>query len=155
MRFLFYDRVLELEIGKRMLARKAVALSEEYFPHHFPRRAVVPATLLIETMAQVAGWLNVITNEFAVATVLGLIEGVHIHEQANPGDVLDVEAWMMFVHVGGATLRGEIRRSGRPLATIDRMVFANGPVTDNAAIARERERFNYMSNGFKLEHASK
>lgn len=98
MRFLFYDRILELEVRKRALARKVVALSEEFFPEHYPRRPIMPATLLIETMAQTAGWLSVVSNDFAVDTVLGLIEGVQIFDQVRPGDVLTVEV-LSLIHI--------------------------------------------------------
>lgn len=151
MRFLFYDRILALEIGQRALALKAVALSEEFFPEHYPRRPIMPATLLVETMAQVAGWLNVVSNNFAVDTVLVLVEGVRIVEQARPGDLLTVEVHMMFQHHEGSTLKGEICRDQDTIATVDRMVFANGRVSDTGAIERERERFAYLSGNYDLD----
>ena len=150
MRFLFYDQILEMELGKRALARKVVALSEEYFTEHYSRTAIMPGTLLVETLAQVAGWLNVVTNDFAIDTVLGLIEGVRIHRQVYPGDVLNIEVWMAFSHADGATLRGEIRLGDEQVVTVNRMVFANGRVTDPVAIQRERDRFKYLSGGYTI-----
>lgn len=145
MRFLFYDRILEMEIGKRALAKKMVALADEYFPEHYPRRAVMPPTLLLEAIAQVAGWLNVASSNFAIETILGLIEGVQIYQQVYPGDTLTIEVWMLFSHRDGATLKGEVRIEGDIVATADRMVFGNKYITDRHSISEKKERFQYLS----------
>ncbi|MDK6687803.1 3-hydroxyacyl-[acyl-carrier-protein] dehydratase FabZ, partial [Aerococcus sp. UMB8623] len=48
----FIDRVTELEVGKRVVARKNVTINEPYFVGHFPGEPVMPGVLQIETMAQ-------------------------------------------------------------------------------------------------------
>ncbi len=53
--FLFVDRVLELEPGKRIVAIKNFTFNEEFFQGHFPGRPVVPGVLLLEGMAQAGG----------------------------------------------------------------------------------------------------
>lgn len=51
--FLLVDRILELEIGKRVVGLKNVTLNEPFFPGHFPNNPVMPGVLIIEAMAQV------------------------------------------------------------------------------------------------------
>jgi len=53
-RFLFCDRILELEPGKRALATKMVSLSEEFLPDHYARQPVMPSTMVMECLAQLA-----------------------------------------------------------------------------------------------------
>jgi 3-hydroxyacyl-[acyl-carrier-protein] dehydratase len=55
--FLFVDRIIELEKYKRAVGLKNVTVSEPFFSGHFPQRPVMPAVLILEAMAQVAGVL--------------------------------------------------------------------------------------------------
>ena len=43
---LLVDRVLELEKNKRIKAIKNVTINEEFFNGHFPRRPVMPLSLI-------------------------------------------------------------------------------------------------------------
>jgi 3-hydroxyacyl-[acyl-carrier-protein] dehydratase len=55
--FLFVDRIIELEKYKRAVGLKNVTVNEPFFAGHFPERPVMPAVLILEAMAQVAGVL--------------------------------------------------------------------------------------------------
>ncbi len=55
--FLFVDRILEMELGKRVVGIKNVTLNEPFFPGHFPGHPIMPGVLLLEAMAQVGGFL--------------------------------------------------------------------------------------------------
>lgn len=55
--FLLIDRVLELEIGKRVKALKNVTVNEPFFNGHFPGKPVMPGVLMIEALAQAAAVL--------------------------------------------------------------------------------------------------
>src|SRR5438552_1091299 len=72
--FLLIDRVLELEMGKRVVAIKAVTANEPQFTGHFPGRPIMPGVLMVEAMAQ-AGAVAVLSlpeNRGQVALVAGL-----------------------------------------------------------------------------------
>jgi 3-hydroxyacyl-[acyl-carrier-protein] dehydratase len=55
---LLIDRVLELEVGKRIRALKNVTINEPYFEGHFPQRPVMPGVLMLEALAQAAAVLS-------------------------------------------------------------------------------------------------
>jgi beta-hydroxyacyl-ACP dehydratase FabZ len=55
--FLLVDRILELEIGKRIVGIKNVTMNEPFFQGHFPGHPIMPGVLLIEAMAQTGGVL--------------------------------------------------------------------------------------------------
>ena len=59
--FLLVDRIVELEIGKRIVGLKNVTINEPFFPGHFPHNPVMPGVLIIECMAQTAAVLVVTT----------------------------------------------------------------------------------------------
>jgi 3-hydroxyacyl-[acyl-carrier-protein] dehydratase len=57
MRFFLIDRITKWQVGITAEAIKNVALSEDFFDDHFPRRPVMPGVLIIEGMAQLSGLL--------------------------------------------------------------------------------------------------
>ena len=56
--FLLVDRVVELELEKRVKALKNVTCNEGFFNGHFPEHPVMPGVLIIEALAQAAGVLG-------------------------------------------------------------------------------------------------
>jgi 3-hydroxyacyl-[acyl-carrier-protein] dehydratase len=56
--FLLVDRVVNLELGKRIEAYKNLSINEPFFDGHFPDNPVFPGVLLVEAMAQAAGILG-------------------------------------------------------------------------------------------------
>jgi 3-hydroxyacyl-[acyl-carrier-protein] dehydratase len=55
--FLFIDRIVELEPGKRVVGIKNVTANEPFFMGHFPGRPIMPGVLIVEAMAQTGGVL--------------------------------------------------------------------------------------------------
>ena len=55
--FLLVDRIVEIELGKRIVGIKNVTFNEPFFPGHFPGRPIMPGVLIVEAMAQTAGIL--------------------------------------------------------------------------------------------------
>ncbi|MCX5696996.1 MAG: 3-hydroxyacyl-ACP dehydratase FabZ [Candidatus Omnitrophica bacterium] len=50
--FLFIDEVIEVEEGKRVVAKKYLDPAADFFKGHFPGNPVMPGVLTIEAMAQ-------------------------------------------------------------------------------------------------------
>ncbi len=55
--FLLVDRIVELELSKRIVGIKNVTFNEPFFTGHFPERPIMPAVLILEAMAQTGGVL--------------------------------------------------------------------------------------------------
>jgi 3-hydroxyacyl-[acyl-carrier-protein] dehydratase len=53
--FVFVDRVVETEPGRRAVGIKNVTANEAMLRGHFPGEPILPGVLVIEAMAQVAG----------------------------------------------------------------------------------------------------
>jgi len=149
-RFLFLDQIIDAERGKRMRAMKFVNLMDGYLVEHYPRQAVMPASLLLESLAQVGGMLNLLNHNFAVEMVLMLVDGVRIRRQVRQGEPLTLEVEMLYDHPYGATMRAEARVADTLVATVERMVYAHEVITDPSKIKINRERFAYQSGGWAL-----
>jgi 3-hydroxyacyl-[acyl-carrier-protein] dehydratase len=90
--FLLIDRVLELELGKRVVAIKAVTANEPQFTGHFPGRPIMPGVLMVESMAQAGAVavLSVPENRGKLALFAG-IDDCRFRRTVLPGDTLRIE----------------------------------------------------------------
>ena len=83
---------MELEPGKRAVARKTFHPDDDVFADHFPGFPVVPGVLITEAMGQTAGWLLLATLGFARFPLLTLIDSAKFRRHAHPGDELELTA---------------------------------------------------------------
>ena len=94
--FLLVDRVVELEVGKRVLAYKNITTNEAVFNGHFPDMPIFPGVMIIEAMAQAAGILGFATegktNEDEMLYLFAGVDGARFKRQVIPGDQLFLEA---------------------------------------------------------------
>jgi len=151
MRFLFCDRILALEPGRRLLASKTVSISEEFLPGHYSLRPVMPAILMLECLAQAGGWLYIVTEKFGVRTVLGMVEGVRVRRHAIPGDRLLLDVQLEFQHRDGATVRGKVLCGEEVLMEADRLVFASQRIDSPSETSHTRELFAYIKGDFQWD----
>ena len=55
--FLFVDRILEFQIGEKIIAEKDLDYDAPFFKGHFPGRPMMPGVLVSEALAQTSGLL--------------------------------------------------------------------------------------------------
>ena len=114
MRWMWIDRITELSEGERLVAVKNVSLAEEHLHDHFEgdgERAalpVMPASLIIEGMAQTAGILVGHAGKFKEKVILAKVRKAELDREATPGCTLRYTATMERYDSGGATTTGTI-----------------------------------------------
>jgi len=110
--FLLIDHVIEIEEGKRVLAKKNVTVNEPFFQGHFPDYPVMPGVLIVEALAQ-AGAVAMLKKEGNEGK-LGFLAGIdacRFKRQVVPGDTLMLEVEI-------TRLKGPIGK-GKAKATVD------------------------------------
>ena len=116
--FLLIDRVIELELDKRIVALKNVTYNEPHFTGHFPHLPVMPGVLVLEAMAQAAGVLSFATmgrrsDDNSVFYFAG-IDDARFKRPVGPGDQLMLEvdilrkSRMLWKFKGTATVDGQV-----------------------------------------------
>ena len=94
--FLLVDRVVEMEMGKSIVAYKNVTVNEPFFQGHFPSQPIMPGVLIIEALAQAAGVLGFKSQEKKpkdgyLYYFVGA-DDVRLRRPVVPGDQLMLEA---------------------------------------------------------------
>jgi 3-hydroxyacyl-[acyl-carrier-protein] dehydratase len=143
-RFLMFDRITEAERGKRIQGVKLVSLTEGALADHYPRRAVLPATLVVEALAQLGGMLHALNHDFSVEMLLVLVDRVKLTRPVLQGETITLEVCAEYDHPYGATMRGEATVDGDVVATAGRIVYAHEVITDPKRIQIARDRFAYQ-----------
>jgi beta-hydroxyacyl-ACP dehydratase FabZ len=107
--FLLVDRIVELELGKRVVGLKNVTINEPFFPGHFPGYPIMPGVLILEAMAQVGGFLLMRSlNARAEKKVLYFtgIDGARFRRPVVPGDQLVLEVDLLQLRRQMARMKG-------------------------------------------------
>jgi len=118
-RWIWIDKFVEFESGRRAVAVKNVTLAEEHLHDHFPGFPIMPECLMIEAMAQTAGILVGQARDFQEKVVLAKISKVTFHDFVRPGDQIRLEAKIDMMAPEAASTEGRITRDDEPIAEID------------------------------------
>ncbi len=91
--FLMIDKIVELEIDKRVVGIKNVTINEPFFIGHFPSRPIMPGVLIVESMVQCGSvlLLHRIGDPKKKLVYFGGIEKVKFRKPVIPGDQLIME----------------------------------------------------------------
>jgi 3-hydroxyacyl-[acyl-carrier-protein] dehydratase len=121
MRWIWIDKFVEFDSGRRAVALKNVTLAEEHLHDHFPGFPVMPECLMIEAMAQTAGILVGEAKKFQEKVILAKIKKAVFFDYVKPGDTIELEANIESIASEAASTKGTITRSRKMIAEIDLM----------------------------------
>ena len=119
MRWIWIDRFVEFEQGKRAAAIKNVSLAEEHLHDHWEPFPIMPMSLMIEGMAQTAGILVGQARDFKEKVILAKVAKAEVAELVTPGDQLTYQAEIDTIAPEAASTRGTVLKNGRPIGEID------------------------------------
>lgn len=146
MRFLFCDRIVEINKGESIEGVKVFSLSEEFLNGHFEEAPLVPGAIFIETMAQFLGWLIMYSHDFQYFPIISLLEHVEMAPDMVPGFEARVQARIVSTTATDSLGKAEIRVNGKPIARADRMIYSHFAVSDPMKL---RNQFNLMARSEK------
>ena len=124
MRWIWVDRFVEFESGKRASSIKNVTLAEECLHNHFPGYPVMPPCLMIEGMAQTAGVLVGDARGFAENVILAKVRRAEFSDYAVPGDQLRYDAVIESLDDRAGVTSGTVLKNGTPIGRVD-LIFSH------------------------------
>lgn len=120
MRWMWIDRIVELVPRQRLVAIKNISLAEEHLHDHFAARPdgaagpgrhatpLMPASLIVEGMAQTAGILVGHAEEFREKVILAKIGRAELDADVPPGLTLRYTATVQQMDRIGASTAGVV-----------------------------------------------
>ncbi|HTV48944.1 MAG TPA: 3-hydroxyacyl-ACP dehydratase FabZ family protein [Phycisphaerae bacterium] len=148
MRWIWIDRLEIFEPGKRALAIKNVSLAEDHLHDHFPGFYVMPASLMIEGMAQTSGILVGDQRDFKEKVILAKIGRANFQRIVRPGEQIVYDANVIQISEAGAAIQGHIRvrpgagQSEQPVGEVE-MMFSH---IDQNMTGMKFPEFNFVFN---------
>jgi len=124
MRWIWIDKFLEFRSGQFARAIKNLTLAEEHLHDHYPGYPVMPASLIIEGLAQTGGILVGEAGGFAEKVVLAKIPRAEFYGVACAGDQLIYEVTLTDLRSEGAVVEAKVFLDGELLADAE-IVFAH------------------------------
>ncbi len=107
--FLLVDRIRELEPEEKVTGIKNVTINEEFFQGHFPGHPIMPGVLILESMAQVGGFLlyqSVEDTEGKVPYFTG-VDKAKFRRPVVPGDTLVIKGELLRLRGTLARIQGQ------------------------------------------------
>ncbi|MCK5057581.1 MAG: hypothetical protein KAT34_13045 [Candidatus Aminicenantes bacterium] len=113
MRFVFIDRIEEIEKNKYAKGIKAISFEEGLLKSPSYEKGSFPPLLLLESAAQLASWLIMYSSDFKLIPMIAKMEKVSVFGNVKSGDILNIELNIISMNEEGALLNAEIFSSGR------------------------------------------
>ncbi len=124
MRWIWIDKFLEFRSGRFARAIKNLTLAEEHLHDHLPGYPVMPASLIIEGLAQTGGILVGEAGNFEQKVVLAKIPRTEFYGVACAGDQLVYEVTLTDLRIEGAVVAAKAFLGDELLADVE-IVFAH------------------------------
>ena len=117
------DRITEITEGVGLTAIKNVTINEPYFAGHFPAQPVMPAVLILESMAQAGAFLvlNTVPDPLQKNMVFSSISDSKFRIPIIPGDQVEIKMQLVKIRLGAVKLRGEAYVDGKLVAEANLM----------------------------------
>ena len=121
--FQMIDRVVGYDAGARSIRCESTVPDESpVFAGHFPGHPLVPGVLLIETMAQAAGFLALALNRFEKMPFLAGIRDSKLRLFMAPGARLEVAATLEHEGSGFVVAKAGIASEGKRVCDSELML---------------------------------
>ena len=148
--FQMLDKIETLDReGQSLVALAHVPRSSPVFDGHFPGHPIMPGVLLLETMAQAAGYLLMSLNNFSRMPFFAAAKTANFRAFVEPGALLKVHAECVHLGSGYAVMATSLTCRGQRVSDA-RLTMRNVPFPSPALekhVVREGRRLGAMEPG--------
>ena len=107
--FLLIDKIIEFEPDISAHAIKCVTINEPFFAGHFPSQPIMPAVLILESMAQAGAFLvlNNVPEPLKKNMLFSSITDSKFRAPIVPGDQVKIKMQLAKIRLGAVKLIGK------------------------------------------------
>ena len=146
MRWIWIDRFIEFEPGVKATSVKNVSLAEEHLHDHWDGCPIMPASLMIEGMAQTAGILVGQARDFKENVILAKISKAQFDDIVTPGDQITYKAVIESIAPEGAVTSGAVLRNGEQIGQVN-LMFSHVDKDLHDALGQKIPEENFVFTG--------
>ncbi|HEY1748631.1 MAG TPA: beta-hydroxyacyl-ACP dehydratase [Xanthobacteraceae bacterium] len=132
--FHMIDRIVALDLSGRSIRSVGLvpeAKSSTILQGHFPGYPLMPGALLLESMAQTAGWLLIALNGFTAMPFMAGAKDAKFRSAVLPGEAIEFEGRVIHEGSGYAVGEGKGRRDGKVVCNAQ-IIFTIMPFPSDA-----------------------
>jgi 3-hydroxymyristoyl/3-hydroxydecanoyl-(acyl carrier protein) dehydratase len=115
-----FDRILDIEPAQSIHAEKRINFAAPYFPDHFPKRPVLPLTVLLECLHHLA------KTFFEASNIKGYrlyqLKRIKMKDFVQPGDIISSSLSMKEYTAEQLTLQAQTLLEGKRICALE-MIF--------------------------------
>jgi 3-hydroxyacyl-[acyl-carrier-protein] dehydratase len=127
MRWIFVDRIIEMDPGKSAVGVRNFSRSENFFMDHFPGYPLVPGVLHIEMIAHV-GVVCILAVGRDFLPILGSVKSAKFYNKIIPGDQAVIKV-NVIVRKEFSVANGHIEVEGKKVSAAE-MILAHIPMPE-------------------------
>ena len=148
MRFFLFDKILDSVPGMQATGVKNVSVQEEFLIDHYAKQPVMPAPLIIESLAQVGGWAVTVATDYAFLAVMVMVKDIVVGGAAVPGDQIVLRVSIDTINEYGAVVAGTALVNGNEVLKVGSITYGlyAVPEQDRPAV---RQRYGHYRHGGK------
>jgi 3-hydroxymyristoyl/3-hydroxydecanoyl-(acyl carrier protein) dehydratase len=145
MRFLFVDRICELDRGRRVRAIKNISWYGDFLEEIFPGLPVFSPVIAAEAAAQALSWLIVEARDFSVKPLITVLDSYTCSRHMQPGDQIEMEGQVESFQPESALAHARILLNKRPAAEINHGVCYLYPLDELQDPESARRQFQNLT----------
>lgn len=120
-----FDRIISCDPGVRLVAIKHITRAAPYLPDHFPKKPVLPMTVLLECKLSLAREF-VARARFPVQYSVSELRKIKMNEFVHPGDVITCHVTVKHHTEGELVLAFRSEVSGKRVCVVDVVLIPRG-----------------------------
>lgn len=141
MRFLFVDRILELSAGEYARGIKHITADDAYLYRDERGHVVFPPSLIGETLGQLAAWNVMLTHNFNMRPVAGVVASAQVYRSAYVGETLVLESYIDALDDTAVQYHSTASIGNEPVFRIEGAIGPLLPMADFIEAKEVRQQF--------------
>jgi 3-hydroxyacyl-[acyl-carrier-protein] dehydratase len=142
MRYFLIDKITHVTLGEKVSALKAITLTDPILHDHFPDYPIFPGTLILEGVAQAAGFLLETTFNQKEApikrAVLVQVEKYKIYGPTGPAEVLQYECHIGSLLEDAGRVSFEVKEANSGTLRAKGIIIFQMMSIDSANVSKQR-----------------